>query len=73
MVTLAPDQPSTSLPIRAGVCLKHQHYEHILDNRPDVGWFEVHAENYLGDGGKPLSVLNWVRGSSFKTSALHPI
>ena len=51
----------TSLPQRAGVCLKHQHYDVILENIPDVGFFEVHAENYLGAGGKPLQVLEQVR------------
>lgn len=52
---------ATALPLRGGVCLKHQHYDHILAARPDVGWFEVHAENYLAEGGKPLQVLAWVR------------
>ncbi|MEM9605423.1 MAG: DUF692 domain-containing protein [Pseudomonadota bacterium] len=53
--------PKTSLPARAGVCLKHRHYDTILAEQPDVGWFEVHAENYLGAGGKPLDVLAWIR------------
>lgn len=39
------------LPPRAGVGLKPQHVPDILDTRPDLGFFEVHAENYLVAGG----------------------
>lgn len=35
----------------AGVGLKPQHFLDILDTRPALGFFEVHAENYLGAGG----------------------
>lgn len=34
-----------------GVGLKPQHFRDILDTRPGLGFFEVHAENYLGAGG----------------------
>lgn len=39
------------LPARAGIGLKSQHYREILENQPDIGFFEVHAENYMGAGG----------------------
>ena len=42
---------------RGGVGLKAPHYKQILEERPDVGFFEVHAENYMGDGGPPLRYL----------------
>ena len=29
----------------------------ILDGEPDVGFFEVHAENYMGAGGPPHRYL----------------
>lgn len=71
MQTLPLDQPHsrantqpnglTRLPRRAGVCLKPQHYTEILENQPDTGWFEVHAENYLGAGGAPLHYLEKIR------------
>ncbi len=51
----------SSLPKKAGVCLKAQHADQIMAEKPQVGWFEVHAENYLGNGGKPLSTLTWIR------------
>ena len=45
------------LPARAGLGLKPQHYAEILEGRPDIGFFEVHAENYMGDGGPPHRYL----------------
>lgn len=45
------------LPARAGLGLKPEHYETILKQRPDVGFFEVHAENYMGAGGPPHHYL----------------
>lgn len=43
--------PSHTLPLRAGLGLKPQHYGDILAQTPDVGFFEVHAENYMMAGG----------------------
>ncbi len=48
-------------PARAGVGLKPEHYRTIVDERPDVGWFEVHAENYMGAGGPPHAWLDTIR------------
>ena len=48
---------ATALPPRAGLGLKPEHYRTILDSRPDVGFFEVHAENYMGAGGPPHRFL----------------
>lgn len=42
---------SGPLPQRAGVGLKPEHFSHIHAHQPDVGFFEVHAENYLVAGG----------------------
>lgn len=30
-----------------GLGLRHPHYDYILQNQPDVGWFEIISENYL--------------------------
>lgn len=46
---------------RAGVGLKPVHYREILETRPDVGFFEVHAENYMGAGGPPHRYLTDIR------------
>ncbi|MBC6905641.1 DUF692 domain-containing protein [Saccharophagus sp. K07] len=39
------------LPKRAGISLRPQHYQEILNSQPDVGWLEIHPEDYLGLGG----------------------
>lgn len=52
---------SAPVPARAGVGLKPQHYQDILDGQPDIGWFEVHPENYMGAGGPPHHYLERVR------------
>lgn len=49
------------MPARAGVGLKAQHYRTILETHPDVGFFEVHAENYMGAGGPPHRYLTEIR------------
>ncbi|MBB3773793.1 hypothetical protein FHS55_004437 [Angulomicrobium tetraedrale] len=48
------------LPNRAGLGLKPEHYGHVLEHRPDIGFFEVHAENYMGAGGPPHRYLESV-------------
>ena len=40
-----------ALPARGGVGLKPEHFRHVLEARPDIGFFEVHAENYMVAGG----------------------
>ena len=32
-----------------------------MENTPDIGWFEIHAENYMGDGGPPHHALRQIR------------
>lgn len=55
-----------ALPPRAGIGLRAPHYRQLLAERPDIGWLEVHSENYFGDGGQPLHYLERVR-------ALYPL
>lgn len=45
----------------SGVGLRREHYADVLDNRPAVDWFEVIAENFMVEGGRPLEVLEQVR------------
>ncbi|ADZ69280.1 DUF692 domain-containing protein [Polymorphum gilvum] len=52
---------ATAVPRRAGVGLKPDHCAEILATRPDIGFFEVHAENYMGDGGAPHRTLEAIR------------
>ncbi len=55
-MTPRPDD-SNELPNRPGVGYKPQHYSDILADPAPVEWLEIHAENYMGDGGRPLAQL----------------
>lgn len=52
---------SAVLPSRAGVGLKLDHVRAILDEEADIGFFEVHPENYMGAGGPPHHFLARIR------------
>jgi len=45
----------------AGTSLKPEHLPSILDAPKTRGFFEVHAENYMGAGGPPHRALNAIR------------
>jgi uncharacterized protein len=49
------------IPARGGIGLKGEHYGSILDTKPDLGFFEIHAENYMGEGGLPHASLTAIR------------
>ena len=51
------DASYSSLPARPGVGFKPQHFADIIANPGPVAWLEIHAENYMGDGGRPLAQL----------------
>ncbi|WP_313953303.1 DUF692 domain-containing protein [Accumulibacter sp.] len=59
----APAGPprAACLPARAGVGLKPEHFRQIVDHWPDLGFFEVHAENYMVDGGPFHHYLTRIR------------
>jgi uncharacterized protein len=52
---------SAAIPIRAGIGLRAPHCREIIESRPDIGWVEVHSENYFGDGGQPHRSLERIR------------
>ena len=65
-VTLAKAVPPAGfgeapIPVCTGVGLKPEHYATVLSQRPKIGWFEIHAENYMGDGGSPHHYLAAIR------------
>src|SRR5271154_2825082 len=59
----SPNRPRVAalLSNRAGGGLKPEHTDAILAERRDVGFFEIHAENYMGDGGPPHRRLGAIR------------
>ena len=46
---------------KAGAGLKPEHLYAILEQADAVGFFEVHAENYMGAGGPPHAALTRIR------------
>ena len=51
----------SNLPPHAGLGLKPEHFRDILETRPQLGFFEVHAENYMVDGGAFHHYLGLIR------------
>ncbi|MBD8268600.1 MNIO family bufferin maturase [Pseudomonas fluorescens] len=49
------------LPHRAGLGLKNEHFTEVLGTSPDIGFFEVHAENYMVAGGPFHHYLGLIR------------
>lgn len=51
----------SQLPARAGVGFKPEHFTAIERAPQPIGFFEVHAENYMGAGGPPHAQLGRLR------------
>ncbi|WP_256597591.1 DUF692 domain-containing protein [Pseudomonas sp. RW409] len=57
----ATQATASSLPQRAGLGLKTEHFRQVLREQPDIGFFEVHAENYMVAGGPFHHYLGLIR------------
>ncbi len=53
--------PNHSIAGQAGTSFKHEHLPAILADGKPKGFFEVHAENYMGAGGPPHRALEAIR------------
>lgn len=69
-MALFGEVPEMKIPPRAGIGLRAEHFEDILEQKPDIGWVEAHSENYFGlgaagtngnGGSKPFEYLEQVR------------
>jgi uncharacterized protein (UPF0276 family) len=61
-VSAAATPRRAGVPVQGvGVGLRAPHYREFLARRPPVDWLEVHSENYFGDGGWDLHVLDELR------------
>ncbi|TNC73088.1 DUF692 domain-containing protein [Rubellimicrobium roseum] len=49
------------LPDAPGLGFKAEHFADIVSSRPALGFWEVHAENYMGEGGRPHAQLAALR------------
>ena len=57
---MASKAQSLQIPEKAGIGLRAEHFDHVVETRPAVPWFEFHPENYLGYGA-PFLYLERVR------------
>jgi uncharacterized protein (UPF0276 family) len=60
-MSAVPLRYSASLGGVAGTSFKPEHLQAILSTKPQRGFFEVHAENYMGAGGPPHRALEAIR------------
>lgn len=51
----------SELPASAGIGFKPEHFRAIIEAPQPLGFFEVHAENYMGAGGPPHARLTVLR------------
>lgn len=58
---MTPGKSHNTLPCASGVSLKSQHFAYILEHKPDLGFFEIHPENYMSPGGLHLKYLDRIR------------
>lgn len=43
-----------------GLGLRSKHFNYILENNPEVDWFEIISENFMDSGGRPKHVLRQI-------------
>ena len=56
---------------QVGIGWRQPHYGELLERRPTLGFVEVHSENFFGDGGAALAVLE--RGREHYPVSLHGV
>jgi len=50
-------RPAPGLPLSTGIGFKATHFADLMNDPGPVGWLEIHAENYMGEGGRPIAQL----------------
>ena len=50
-------------PLGGGAGLRHEHFNSIIQTKPDLGWFEVISEDFIDVGGSVLEALKEIRKS----------
>lgn len=56
-----PRPSATAMSVLTGTSFKPEHLQAILQDGLPHGFFEIHAENYMGAGGKPHRMLETLR------------
>ena len=44
-----------------GLGLRHQHHKYVLNNKPELDFFEIHTENFIAEGGASLNFLRHIK------------
>ena len=47
--------PASSAPC-VGIGWRHPHYAELLERQPELGFLEVHSENFFASGGAALAI-----------------
>ena len=61
MDSTGKSNPSGPILAGAGIGLRSAHHQALLREQPQVGWIEVHTENYFHDGGPHVRALERAR------------
>lgn len=56
-----PYPPDINFSRSTGIGLKPEHFREIIETKPDIGFFEIHAENYMVAGGPFHYYLEQIR------------
>lgn len=57
---ISPNTHQTSTNLGLGLGLRSQHFNTILENKPEVDWFEIISENFMDSGGRPYHILRQI-------------
>ena len=44
-----------------GLGLRHKHHKYVLNNKPELDFFEIHTENFIAEGGASLNFLRHIK------------
>jgi uncharacterized protein (UPF0276 family) len=58
-------------PVGAGVSFKPDHYKDLSNGQVELSFIEVHAENYMGSGGRRIAMLDRLR--QYYSLSLHGV
>lgn len=58
---MRPDATRAITLTQVGIGWRHPHYSELLETRPALDFVEVHSENFFGEGGAALAMLDAAR------------
>ena len=55
------NESTVAVAVSGGIGWRHPHYGELLESLPDLGFIEVHSENFFAEGGAALATLGQAR------------